>query len=162
MLSINGEKIAEIERVAFLKSKDRREVFEVKSYDCFEGRAMEYLGIIESKIGKFSGQWFCETSVFIPRKKTFSKKINEKDWQRFKMHLRLSETGSIVAELGIVYAKSSVTNCILYSEERQSQVMVGTLEESPNLMSYIVRAAGISPLMTLATAISRKIFVNSN
>lgn len=67
-----------------------------------------------------------------------------------------------MAELGIVYAKSSVTNCILYSEERQSQVMVGTLEESPNLMSYIVRAAGISPLMTLATAISRKIFVNSN
>ena len=77
------------------------------------------------------------------------------------MHLILSETGSIVAELGIIYAQSSVTNCILYGENKSCQVMIGALQENPNHMDYILRVSGISPIVGFATAISRKIFVNS-
>ena len=77
------------------------------------------------------------------------------------MHLILSDVWSIVAELGIVEAKSSVTNCILYGENKNSQVMIGALEENSKHMDYILRVSGISPIIGFAAAISRKIFVNS-
>ena len=96
-LSLTKEKLAVIERKVFAKSRDRREVFEVRNYDEFQKKPSDILAIIESKIGKFSNQWYCETIVYTPKKKTFSRKICEKNWNKFKMHLILSQTGSIVA-----------------------------------------------------------------
>ena len=94
--------------------------------------------------------------------KVYSNKIQEKNWEKFKIQLRLSETGSIVAELGIFEAESSVTNCILFGETKTSQFMMGTLLESSNEIDYILRIAGLSPVMGFAATISRKIFVISS
>jgi hypothetical protein len=43
------------------------------------------------------------------------------------MKLKVSEMGTIAAELGILVAKSSVTNCILLNESHTGQFMMGTI-----------------------------------
>ena len=78
------------------------------------------------------------------------------------MQLKLSETGSILAELGIIEARSSVTNCILYGEMKHSQLMIGSLDENQSQIDYIIRVAGVSPIVAMVTAISRKLFVYSS
>lgn len=161
-LSMTKEKIAVCERFVLDENKEKREVIEVKYYDGFENSAAEYLGIIESKISNFSEQWYCDTIINIPKVKVYSNKTQDKSWEKFKIQLRLSETGSIVAELGIFDAESSVTNCILFGETRTSQFMMGTLLENSREINYILRIAGISPLMGFVTALSRKIFVISS
>ena len=77
-----------------------------------------------------------------------------------KMVLRLSEMGLIQAELGILKARSSVTNCIISGENRNYHIMLGTLEENYDYIGFITRVAGLSPIVALATAVCRKLFVN--
>jgi NOL1/NOP2/fmu family ribosome biogenesis protein len=61
--------------------------------------------------------------------------------------------------LGILVAKSSVTNCILLSENNAGQFMMGTVDENSEETNYIVRIEGISPIIAFATAVCRKFFV---
>jgi hypothetical protein len=91
----------------------------------------------------------------------FSKKHSEMNWEKLTMKLKVSDMGTIAAELGILVAKSSVTNCVLLSENNTGQLMMGTLDENCEETNYIVRIEGISPIMAFATAISRKFFVFS-
>lgn len=126
----------------------------------FEKCLGEYLGLIESKISQFSDQWYCETTILIPKKKVYSKKNIEKDSDKLKIRLRLSEFGSIVAELGIYDATSSITNSILFNENKSMEFMMATIEEKDDEINLLSRFAGISPLVGFVTAVCRKLFVH--